>query len=455
MSGSSSHSSHSPQAPRKGTYTAREVGGVFVMLIGVAVVGSGLVFNPVVGRMWQGVYAIDKLDVLLSYCLWAGGLGALIVWLGNAFSRSTPGSGTDRALIIVLPLSMLLLADRFLLVELGLPLWSHDAKLHYRHRPGITRTLARAGRPNEVISINRHGHHDTDYPVEKPPGEFRALMIGDSITMGDQLPYRETFSAQLEDLLAEGTGASASIQVINAGVHGYATYQELHVLQESMRFGPDFVAVGFCMNDLTDPSVMKRGFDGQAVDYHSVTPTSNSIQGYVLNDTGIGRLAQTILARGRTKSDERRSELDDVRHVAANIDDPEVAKALSYVLKDLEAMYETGRSQDVPVVLMIFPFTFQLLDEGSREPQRLLREHAKARGVPVLDFTDTFAKLVYDDPELLDLLQRKGYEADQIEQIFGWRMREYFFDSDHLTANGHTVVARALRDHLASIGLIQ
>jgi lysophospholipase L1-like esterase len=440
---------------RSNSYSAREVGGVLVMLLGLGVMGSAVVVNPVVGRLWQGVYAIDKLDVLMSYCLWAAGIGAMILWLGNAFSRSRAGGGVDRALVIVLPLSLLVLGDRFLLVEFGLPLWTHDTKLHYRHRPDITRTLARAGRPDDVISINRYGHHDTDYPVEKPSGEFRGLMIGDSITMGDQLPYRETFSAKLETLLAGRNGKHASHEIINTGVHGYTTYQEMHVLTESMRFGPDFVAIGFCLNDLTDPAVVKRGFDGAAVDYHRVAPTSNPIQGYLLNDTGIGRLAQKLLARGRTKSAERRDELAAVRHMATSPDDPEVAKVFSYVLKDLEAMYGTARSQDAPVVLMIFPFTFQLLDEGARSPQQRLREHAAAQGVPVLDFTDTFAALVYDDPDLLALLQQKRYTTDQIENVFGWRMKEYFLDNDHLTPAGHAVVADALLEHLVSSGLVQ
>lgn len=441
--------------PRAGTYGSREVGGAFVMLLGAAVAGSGLVFNPLVGRLWQGVYAVDKADVLLSYCLWAAGLGGLIVWLGNAFARSASRGWADRALGLVLPLALLVLADRFLLVEFGLPLWTHDPLLHYRHRPGVTRTLAPVGRPGDVVSINRHGHHDTDYPVEKPAGEFRGLMIGDSITMGDQLPYADTFSAQLEELLAQRDDAHSTHQIINAGVHGYATYQERIVLRESMRFEPDFVAIGFCMNDLTDPSVVRRGFEGAAVDYHRVIPTSNPIHGYLLNDTGFGRLSQALLARGRTRAGERRNEFEEVRRAATSPTDPEVARAFEFVLQDLAWMYETARAEEVPIVLMIFPFTFQLQGDAARAPQRILREHAAAQGVPVLDLTQAFADLVYDDPELLALLQRKGYPAEQIEQIFGWRMREYFLDADHLTRTGHAVVAEALLEQLVTGGLIQ
>lgn len=441
--------------PQARSYSSREVGGAFVVLLGVAIAASGMVFNPVVGRLWQGVHVVDKADVLLSYCVWAAGIGGLIVWLGNAFSRSAPGSPVDRLLVLGLPIALLVLADRFLLVEFGLPLWTHDPVLHYRHRPGVTRTLAAAGRPGDVISINRHGHHDTDYPVEKPEGEFRGLMIGDSVTMGDQLPYAETFSAQLEALLAQRDRAHSTHQIINTGVHGYATYQERIVLAESMRFQPDFVVIGFCLNDLTDPSVVKRSFEGAALDYHRVMPASNPIHGYILNDTGFGRLVQALLARGRTRAGERRDELEAVRQVAMNPTDPEVARAYAFVLEDLAGMYETVRAADVPIVLVIFPFTFQLVDDSARAPQHILREHAESLGVPVLDLTQAFADEVYDDPELLALLQRRGYSADQIEQIFGWRMREFFLDADHLTRKGHALVARALLEHLVASGLIQ
>lgn len=437
------------------TYTGREVGGAFVILIGLAMLGSALVLNPVTGRIWQGVHAIDKADVMLSYCLWAIGLGALVIWLGNAFSRSATGGAIDRVMLIVLPLSMLILGDRYLLVEFGRPLWQHDTTLHYRHRPNTVRTLARAGRPEDVISINRHGHHDTDYPVAKPPGEFRALMIGDSITMGDQLPYRDTFSAQLEGLLAAKSPSHPGHQIINAGVHGYATYQELYVLEDAMRFEPDFVAIGFCMNDLTDPSVVKRGFDGAAIDYHHVAPTSNAVQEYMMNETGVGRLAQKILARGHTKGGERQHQLGAVREMSSPSDDPEVEKVFSYVLNDLEGMYGVARELQVPVVLMIFPFTFQLLEEDMRVPQERLTRHAAAQGVPVIDFTATFSDLVYDDAELLALLQRKEYSKNQIEGMFAERMREYFLDHDHLTTKGHAVVAEALFQHLVSAGVVR
>lgn len=437
------------------TYTGRQVGGLFVVLIGLGVMATGLAVNPWVARLWQAAYAVDKLDVLGSYCLWAFGLGAGIVWGGTAFSKAAPGSRVDRALVIGLPVALLILGDRLLLVEFGLPLWTHDSELHYRHRPNAVRTLAPAGRPHDFIEINAWGHHDGNFPEAKPKGEFRALMIGDSITMGDQLTYAQTFHAHLEGLLAQGDHGFESYQVINTGVHGYTTYQEMKILDESMRFDPDFIAIGFCMNDVTDPSVVNRGFEDAAADYHRVAPTSNPIYGYILNDTGVGRLAQAIAARSTSLAAERQTELADVLHMASSTtSDPKIARAFGHIFDDLSAMYATARAHDVPAVLLLFPYTFQLLDAEARAPQQLLREHALAHGVQVIDFTPIFADRIYDDPELLALLRRRGYPTERIEEIFGRSTRRYFLDNDHLTEEGHRVVAEVLMSHLARAGII-
>ena len=70
------------------------------------------------------------------------------------------------------------------------------------------RTLTAAGRPEDIITINEHGFHDTEFPREKPPGQLRGLMLGDSVTMGYGVTYAETFSAKLEEMLAEDTSPS-------------------------------------------------------------------------------------------------------------------------------------------------------------------------------------------------------------------------------------------------------
>lgn len=56
---------------------------------------------------------------------------------------------------------------------------------------------------NKPIFINQHGFHDDDFPEKKAAGEFRGLIIGDSIVMGHGVTAAETFSNQLERMLPD------------------------------------------------------------------------------------------------------------------------------------------------------------------------------------------------------------------------------------------------------------
>jgi len=434
--------------PRRASarFTARDVGSLLVVLLGLGVAGSALLLNPVTGALIWHEHVVDKRDVLVRYFWTAGLLGAAIVALGVQLGRRVDGRADGPALLAGV-LCLLVVVDRLLLVQFGLPLWIHDPVLHYRHRPNAVRTLARAGRPKDLVRINAWGHHDTDFPRAKPAGELRGLMIGDSVTMGDQVVYAETFSAQLEERLrARAAGdVHTSFEMINAGVHGYTSLQEVAVLRESMAFDPDFVVVGFCLNDLTDPSVLARGFEGRADDYHHVAASASPLQGWWLNETGLGRLVQELRGRGRTRSGEQRLELEAVQRVArAAPGDPAWRASWGAVEGDIAEMAAIARAAGRPMLLVVFPFTFQLLEPGARSPQAILAARAEALGIDFLDLTDAFASRIYADRALLDLLRGRGLSNERIERIFEPELRRYFLDGDHLTGAGHAVVAEAL-----------
>lgn len=435
-------------------FTARDVGSFFVMLIGLGIGSSALIVNPLVGRLVWGARVVDRQDVLWGYVVASLAAGALVFYLGGRIARDSQGRHDGYALLGIM-IAGLVVFDRLLLVDFGLPLWVHDAELHYRHRPSVVRTLARAKRHDGLIRINAHGFHDTEFPEAKPAGELRGLFVGDSITMGDQVVYAETFVAQLEELLRARSGGWSSVEMINAGVHGYATYQEAIMMRRSLRFEPDFVVIGFCMNDLTEPSVVARGFADADVDYHHVVPTSSALRGYLMNETGLGRLAQSILGRGRTRANEEASELERVRRAAvAPRNGPELREVWDWVLRDLEEMVDLARSRDLDVVLVVFPFTFQLLDEAARVPQQVLGDFGRRHDVPVLDLTDVFEERIYADRGLLRTLREAGVSDDGIERVFEPAIREIFLDNDHLAPAGHSVVAGELMELLSSQGVL-
>lgn len=458
-SGATPRPTPTPSAPRRAApaarFTARDVGSLLIVLLGVAVLATVALFNPLVGRLIWHEHVVDKLDVLTRYA-WTGALlGSGIIGLGLRIGRRTDGSADGSSIFAVL-VCLFVLVDRLLLVNFGLPLWIHDPVLHYRHRPDAVRTLARARRPHDLVRINSWGHHDTDFPRAKPAGELRGLMVGDSVTMGDQLVYGETFTALLEERLRAEPGAYSSFEMINAGVHGYTTYQEVEVLRESMVFDPDFIVVGFCLNDLTDPTVVARGQTDRGDDYHHVAATASPLQGWFLNETGFGRLVQELRATGRTRVREEKLELDGVRRIStAPPDAPEWAETWRFVLGDLDEMARIAREAGRPLILLVFPFTFQLLEDDARAPQARLVAHARQLGIDVIDFTPIFAARVYQDRELLALLRSRGVANERIERIFEAEIRRDFLDNDHLAPSGHAVVAEVLHAHLAERGLLR
>jgi len=434
-------------------YSARDVAGILVVLLGLGIVVSGLLVNPWVPRIWQGAFIVDKADVMASYFVWSMGIGVATILLGRALPRA-PEHLLGLSLLFFV-IAAIVLGDRMLLVKFGLPLWEYDAELHFRHRPGIERTTHRGGDGNGVYRINSYGHHDGEFPVEKPEGEFRGVLIGDSVTMGYGLTYSKTFAAHLERLLEARDERHRSHQVINTGVHGYSSRQERKILEESLRFEPDFIAVGFCMNDVTEPLVVDERLGGIGLDYHGVTQTGNRIRGYLMNETGTGRLLQAIQARSKRLDAEKRRESFNVEQMAQyTLDDPEFAEPWESVLKELDQMYSIARSDGIPLVLLIFPFEFQLLREDLRHPQAILRRHAVERGVEIIDFTDLFRDAIYDDPELIEILIDRGSSLAEVQRFYGWKRREYFLDADHFTEKGHRLIADALMDYLESRNLI-
>jgi lysophospholipase L1-like esterase len=434
-------------------YTARQIAGVFVVLYGLAVLLSGAFLNPWVARIWKGTGVVDYAAVLRNFFAWAILLGSTAVVLGNILSRSE-GPRWGRITLLFLVVASVVILDRFLLTRFNLPFWTHDPVVQYRNRPNRTWTLRGYGRPNDIVRINRYGFHDDGFPVAKPEGEFRALALGDSVTMGFGVTYPETYCGQLESLLGGSDRRFRSHQVINCGVHGYSTQQELQVLRESLRFGPDLIIIGFCMNDITEPFVVDRDLGGTGLDYHGVVQTRNAVIGFLVNETGFGRLFQAFLWRKKSVEAEKRAETYDVRQMAGKSDtEARFREGWAMVFKALEDIYAIGRQKGVPVVLVVFPFDFQLLDRRLQLPQRKLSEHAALHGVHVLDLTETFKGAVYGDEDLLTVFRSRGYSNDEIQLFYDWKLREYFFDHDHLTAKGHSLVAQALFVKFKELGL--
>lgn len=89
-----------------------------------------------------------------------------------------------------------------------------------------------------------------DYGHEKPTDTIRILSLGDSHTQGYETRQEYTFSSVIDRYL---TRENYNVEVINAGVSGFSTAEELAFLEnEGVKYEPDFVLLGFYRNDLED-----------------------------------------------------------------------------------------------------------------------------------------------------------------------------------------------------------
>lgn len=160
------------------------------------------------------------------------------------------------------------LAVALLLVEIGLrvagisyPIFLDiDRDRGFGLAPGKEAWQTREGRA--FIKINSDGLRDVEHTIEKPRNVIRIAVLGDSYAEALQVPLEQTFWRTLQnELSACPVVQGRKIEVINFGVSGYGTAQELLTLQHHVwKYDPDIVLLAFLTgNDITDNSLALRG----------------------------------------------------------------------------------------------------------------------------------------------------------------------------------------------------
>jgi len=132
----------------------------------------------------------------------------------------------------------------------------------YRLQKGVSGIIKNA-EPSGLdveFSTNSYGFRSRELG-KKEKNDFRILILGDSITLGDYLPQDQTYSAFVErDLLSsKAPGLSGkNFQVINGGVGGIGLEEEFAILMESgLLAEPDIVLIGLYLNDAyLSPSIV-------------------------------------------------------------------------------------------------------------------------------------------------------------------------------------------------------
>ena len=124
----------------------------------------------------------------------------------------------------------------------------HDPQLGWRHVANRTVTFERS-EYSITERFNSRGVRGPEYSLEKEPDEYRIVVLGDSFAEGYTVEFEELFSEVLKRHLNEQGGRR--VEVINLGVAGYSTDQELLLYQtEGIHYRSDLTILMFHDNDV-------------------------------------------------------------------------------------------------------------------------------------------------------------------------------------------------------------
>lgn len=132
------------------------------------------------------------------------------------------------------------------------PFRQYDSQLGVSLIPNMKVTHSR-GCFTGKIETNRWGFRDRERILEKPPGEFRIALIGDSVVEGVHVNPDQVMNIQMEKLLQQQ--GYHNVEVMNFGIEGIGTTQEFIMYKERIRqFRPDLVLLTVSDNDVMNNS---------------------------------------------------------------------------------------------------------------------------------------------------------------------------------------------------------
>jgi GDSL-like lipase/acylhydrolase family protein len=293
----------------------------------------------------------------------------------------------------------------------GFDAW--DPRRGWALKPNVDRARDADG---TVVTSNSHGlRSEKEIPLEKPPGEKRLLLLGDSFTFGAEVADRETFAAGLAPLLP-------GVEVLNLGVHGYGHDQMLLYLRdEGVKYSPDVVLVGFVGDDMLRNVLQFRDFakprftlEGDRLMPHGIPVPSPE---EVLREEPFRPKLLDLISIVRAQIGWSSGKSLDAAH--------EITGAL------LDAIAQTAQDAGAVPVFAYLP-TAREVDYGQGRVQpdeQFLQDYCRARGAICLSLRPAFAAA-----------NARG----------GGLTR-----GAHWSPRGHEVAARALAEFLGARGLLR
>ena len=420
--------------------------------VGAALVALGIIFNKF---LIEATLVPDKQIDLPGYVILIYAFQVLAIASGAYLLIKQPTIKLPGRNELILPVFSLILT--FALLEIGARLWLNYLATPEQYDRYVLFTslepkdyawtphpyLAYSPTPNYRKGQTFHnslGFRNDEFSLEKPEGVYRIVALGGSSTYDVSIKdNRETFTAQLEEILREEYGYT-DVQVINAGVPGYNSWEILVNLEfRVLDLDPDLVIIYENTNDvharLVEPSAYRGDDSGRRQAWQA---------------PGVALWEHSALFRilSRMTNRSRQVSVDDFvssptylswpfefRLYEDNLDPAEVLKENPpvYFRRNLENMIAIAKAHGVDILFSTWAYSPYLNDyasegyyqQGFKENNDVVIEVAGTRQIPLFDF----AAVMPQDAQ-------------------------YWADGRHVNEAGASVKARLFAEFLNDQGLI-
>ena len=420
--------------------------------LGILLIVVGIFLKPFV----ELALVPDRRIELPTYLALLYGFQVLAIISGVLLLIKQPSIKIARKAELILPVFSILLT--FFFLEIGSRLWLNYLATPEQHdRYVLFTSIASkdlAWTPHPYLSYyptpeyrkgqtfhNSLGYRNDEFPLKKPDGVYRIVALGGSSTYDVRIEDNAaTFTAQLEKLLKEDYGYQ-SVQVINAGVPGYNSWEMLVNLEfRVLDLNPDLVIIYEGTNDVHARLVVPSAYRGDDLGRRQV---------WQVPHVALWEHSTLLRILSRTMNMTRQVSVDDFvssptylswpfedRLREDNLDPVEILKENPpvYFRRNLENMIAVAKAHDVKIMLSTWAHSPYLNDyaaegyyqQGFKENNDVVKELGTDQHVPMFDF----ASVMPQDAE-------------------------YWADGRHSNEAGAVVKARLFAEFIDDQGLIE
>ncbi len=281
-----------------------------------------------------------------------------------------------------------------------------------QYRPSKNKRLLVELDPDGPL-VNADGFRDRDYPIERSDA-LRIVAVGDSVTFGRGIPLQEAWSEVLEERLNSGTGPG--VEVLNLGVGGYNTRQEVEWYEvKGRKYAPDLIIVAFVLNDcLPDNWNLQRGPKPQGAALrrapsalaHTAHATEiqlvafpaallpavaaeNRVPVTEKQPSGFDRSRLLVLLRDRLLHDPYAADEATRRRILGACNNPDLWGQIELSFRRLARI---GRRDGTSVLVVVFPMIIGYEDYPFTALHRRVIDAARRFGLDTLDLLDAFSR---------------------------------------------------------------